>query len=56
MNNISTQEDTNILNGLRSEDFTKVRGLVIDMVLATDMSSHFDQLNEIKALLATPNA
>ena len=46
----------NILHGLNSEDFLKVRGLVIDMVLATDMSGHFDQLNEMKALLSSSNA
>ena len=50
------QEETNILQGLNSEDFTKVRGLLIDMVLATDMSGHFDHLNEMKSLLSASNA
>ena len=31
-----------------------MRGLVIDMVLATDMSSHFDQLKQMRLLLSSP--
>lgn len=53
---IFIQEDTNILQGLNSEDFTKVRGLLIDMILATDMSCHFEHLTEMKSLLSTSNA
>ena len=50
------QKETNILQGLNSENFMKVRGLVIDMVLATDMSGHFEHLNEMKSLLSASNA
>ena len=46
----------NILQGLSPKEFTKVRGLVIDMVLATDMSTHFEHLNEMKSLLTASNA
>ena len=34
-------------------DFSDLRTLVIDMVLATDMSSHFEQLRLTKVALAT---
>lgn len=30
------------------------RSLVIEMVLATDMSSHFQQLKQMKTLVLTP--
>lgn len=32
-----------------------MRGLVIDMVLATDMSLHFEHLQEMKQLLSAPD-
>ena len=32
-----------------------MRGMVIDMVLATDMSTHFDQLKNTRVTLAAPN-
>ena len=36
--------------------FRVVRGLIIDMVLATDMSCHFEQLKIMKNLLSSPDA
>ena len=45
----------NILKGLNPEEFRTVRGLVIDMVLATDMSEHFHKLKEMKLLLSSPD-
>ena len=33
----------------------EVRGLIIDMVLATDMSSHFEQLKQMRLLLSEPD-
>ncbi|XP_067934399.1 dual specificity calcium/calmodulin-dependent 3',5'-cyclic nucleotide phosphodiesterase 1B-like isoform X2 [Watersipora subatra] len=45
------QEDKNILIGLKTEEFREFRGLVIDMVLATDMSGHFQQLKNMKSML-----
>jgi len=33
-----------------------VRGLIIDMVLATDMSCHFEQIKIMKNLLSSPEA
>lgn len=35
--------------------FRELRSLVIDMVLATDMSSHFQQIKTMKSLLTNPN-
>ena len=49
------QEEMNILQGLSSEEFAEVRGLVIDMVLATDMSSHFEQVKQMRLLLSGPD-
>ena len=45
----------NILQGLSPHEFAEVRTLVIDMVLATDMSSHFDHLKNMRLLLSTPD-
>lgn len=46
----------NVLQGLNTEDYFRLRSLVIDMVLATDMSCHFDHLNEMQSLLSASNA
>jgi len=40
----------NILEGLSAEDFKYVRALIIDLVLSTDMSKHFDMIGQLKAL------
>ncbi|XP_042898223.1 dual specificity calcium/calmodulin-dependent 3',5'-cyclic nucleotide phosphodiesterase 1A isoform X3 [Parasteatoda tepidariorum] len=45
-------EEHCILNNLSKEEFREFRALVIDMVLATDMSSHFQQIKTMKSLLA----
>lgn len=37
---------------MATEDFTRVRQLMIDMVLTTDMSFHFRELNQLKERLA----
>lgn len=44
-------EECNILQNLSREEFREFRTLVIDMVLATDMSFHFQQLKNMKNLL-----
>ncbi|XP_026816412.1 calcium/calmodulin-dependent 3',5'-cyclic nucleotide phosphodiesterase 1-like isoform X2 [Rhopalosiphum maidis] len=51
---ILKDEDCNILQNLTKEEFREFRTLVIDMVLATDMSFHFQQLKTMKSLLASP--
>ncbi|XP_048508996.1 dual specificity calcium/calmodulin-dependent 3',5'-cyclic nucleotide phosphodiesterase 1 isoform X7 [Athalia rosae] len=49
---ILREEDCNILQNLSREEFREFRSLVIDMVLATDMSFHFQQLKNMKNLLS----
>lgn len=44
-------EDCNILSGLSKGEYREFRSLVIDMVLATDMSSHFQQIKAMKNIL-----
>ncbi|XP_063838396.1 dual specificity calcium/calmodulin-dependent 3',5'-cyclic nucleotide phosphodiesterase 1 isoform X2 [Ostrinia nubilalis] len=44
-------EDCNILQNLSRDEFREFRTLVIDMVLATDMSFHFQQLKNMRSLL-----
>ncbi|CAH3119216.1 unnamed protein product [Porites lobata] len=43
--------ELDILAGLTPEQYSDIRTLVVDMVLATDMSSHFEQLRAMKAAL-----
>uniref|UniRef100_T1IN43 Phosphodiesterase n=1 Tax=Strigamia maritima TaxID=126957 RepID=T1IN43_STRMM len=47
-------DETNIVSNLSREEFREFRTLVIDMVLATDMSSHFQQLKIMKNMLTLP--
>ena len=42
----------NWAKAMATEDFMRVRQLMIDMVLATDMSFHFRELNMLKERLA----
>ncbi|XP_054709152.1 dual specificity calcium/calmodulin-dependent 3',5'-cyclic nucleotide phosphodiesterase 1-like [Uloborus diversus] len=46
------EEDSNILFHLSKEEYKEFRSLVIDMVLATDMSSHFQQIKSVKSLIS----
>lgn len=48
------EEDCNILVNLSREEYREFRALVIDMVLATDMSCHFQQIKAAKSLLTVP--
>lgn len=45
------EDDCNVLANLSKEEFRELRTLIIDMVLATDMSYHFQQLKNMKNLL-----
>ncbi|XP_070570258.1 dual specificity calcium/calmodulin-dependent 3',5'-cyclic nucleotide phosphodiesterase 1A-like isoform X5 [Ptychodera flava] len=47
-------EDKNILSNLSRDEYRECRSLVIDMVLATDMSYHFQQIKQMKNLLSVP--
>ncbi|GBM99205.1 Calcium/calmodulin-dependent 3',5'-cyclic nucleotide phosphodiesterase 1 [Araneus ventricosus] len=44
-------DENSILNNLSKEEYREFRSLVIEMVLATDMSSHFQQIKTMKTLL-----
>ncbi|XP_076368634.1 putative 3',5'-cyclic phosphodiesterase pde-1 isoform X2 [Tachypleus tridentatus] len=45
-------EGLNILQNLSKEEYRDFRSLVIEMVLGTDMSSHFQQIKTMKSLLS----
>ncbi|XP_026469952.1 calcium/calmodulin-dependent 3',5'-cyclic nucleotide phosphodiesterase 1-like [Ctenocephalides felis] len=45
-------EQYNILSQLSKDEYREFRALVIDIVLATDMSHHFQQLKNIKSAMA----
>jgi calcium/calmodulin-dependent 3',5'-cyclic nucleotide phosphodiesterase len=47
-------DDYNILAEFNADEYKNFRHLVIEMVLATDMSSHFTQLKTMKSLLSMP--
>ncbi|XP_078035656.1 dual specificity calcium/calmodulin-dependent 3',5'-cyclic nucleotide phosphodiesterase 1A-like isoform X2 [Augochlora pura] len=49
---ILKEDECNILQNLSREEFREFRTLVIDMVLATDMSFHFQQLKNMKNILS----
>ncbi|XP_053385737.1 dual specificity calcium/calmodulin-dependent 3',5'-cyclic nucleotide phosphodiesterase 1C-like [Mercenaria mercenaria] len=51
---IMRAEESNILSNLSKEEYREFRNLVIDMVLATDMSYHFQQIKNMKNLLSMP--
>ena len=51
-----SQSNCNFLSGLSGEDYKLLRGLVVDMVLATDMSSHFDQLKHMRHVMSQDEA
>ncbi|XP_054282216.1 dual specificity calcium/calmodulin-dependent 3',5'-cyclic nucleotide phosphodiesterase 1-like isoform X3 [Macrosteles quadrilineatus] len=46
------EEDCNILSNMSREEYREFRSLVIETVLATDMSCHFHQLKNMKNLLS----
>ncbi|XP_011405148.2 PREDICTED: calcium/calmodulin-dependent 3',5'-cyclic nucleotide phosphodiesterase 1B-like isoform X2 [Amphimedon queenslandica] len=50
---ILKEMEVNIFRNLTTEQFTQVRTLTIEMVLATDMSKHFAQLKHMKRLLSS---
>ncbi|XP_069087130.1 dual specificity calcium/calmodulin-dependent 3',5'-cyclic nucleotide phosphodiesterase 1B isoform X1 [Pleurodeles waltl] len=48
---IMQDEELNIFVNLTKDEFTELRSLVIEMVLATDMSCHFQQVKSVKTSL-----
>ncbi|XP_033149404.1 calcium/calmodulin-dependent 3',5'-cyclic nucleotide phosphodiesterase 1 isoform X2 [Drosophila busckii] len=49
-------DDANILSHLSREEYREMRTLMIDMVLATDMTCHFQQLKTMRNLLTMQDA
>ncbi|XP_069007860.1 LOW QUALITY PROTEIN: dual specificity calcium/calmodulin-dependent 3',5'-cyclic nucleotide phosphodiesterase 1A [Embiotoca jacksoni] len=49
-------EEMNILSNLSKDDWRELRTLVVEMVLATDMSCHFQQIKAMKSLLQQPES
>lgn len=47
-----TQPSVNIFSRVSSDDFSQIRQATIDMVLATDMSRHFEYLTKFQQLMA----
>ncbi|ETN73619.1 3'5'-cyclic nucleotide phosphodiesterase [Necator americanus] len=47
-------EDKNIFNHLTRDEFRDLRNMVIEIVLATDMSTHFVQIKTMKNMLSLP--
>ncbi|XP_005373406.1 PREDICTED: calcium/calmodulin-dependent 3',5'-cyclic nucleotide phosphodiesterase 1A isoform X4 [Chinchilla lanigera] len=48
------EEEMNILTNLSKDDWRDLRNLVIEMVLSTDMSGHFQQIKNIRNSLQQP--
>ncbi|NXP11092.1 PDE1C phosphodiesterase, partial [Thinocorus orbignyianus] len=51
---LQDDEEMNILSNLSKDDWREFRALVIEMVLATDMSCHFQQIKAMKNALQQP--
>lgn len=47
-----TQSSVNIFSKVSSDEFSQIRQATIDMVLATDMSRHFEYLTKFQQLMA----
>nr|CAH8867702.1 unnamed protein product [Trichobilharzia regenti] len=50
------EEEFSILSGLDADQFKEFRQLVIDMVLCTDMSLHFQQIKNMKSMISMPES
>ncbi|KAM9850602.1 dual specificity calcium/calmodulin-dependent 3',5'-cyclic nucleotide phosphodiesterase 1A [Aulostomus maculatus] len=48
---LMAEEDMNILANLNKDDWRELRALVIEMVMATDMSCHFQQIKTMRNIL-----
>ncbi|XP_068103100.1 dual specificity calcium/calmodulin-dependent 3',5'-cyclic nucleotide phosphodiesterase 1A isoform X2 [Hyperolius riggenbachi] len=51
---IMQEDDMNILANLSKDDWRDLRSLVIEMVLSTDMSAHFQQIKTMRNTLQQP--
>nr|XP_046214186.1 calcium/calmodulin-dependent 3',5'-cyclic nucleotide phosphodiesterase 1C-like [Oncorhynchus gorbuscha] len=52
---LQDDDEINILYNLSKDDWRELRGLLVQMVLATDMSCHFQQLKHMKNFLQQPD-
>ncbi|XP_017105431.2 dual specificity calcium/calmodulin-dependent 3',5'-cyclic nucleotide phosphodiesterase 1 isoform X9 [Drosophila bipectinata] len=50
------EDEYNILSHLSREEFRELRGLIIEMVLGTDMTNHFQQMKAMRQLLTIQEA
>ncbi|CAJ0585266.1 unnamed protein product, partial [Mesorhabditis spiculigera] len=48
------EDDKNIFGNLSRDEFRELRNMVIEIVLATDMSTHFVQIKTMKNMLSLP--
>ncbi|KAF0028414.1 hypothetical protein F2P81_019501 [Scophthalmus maximus] len=53
---LQDDDEKNIFSNLNKDDWRELRALVVEMVLATDMSCHFQQIKGMKSLLQQPEA
>ncbi|XP_062262373.1 dual specificity calcium/calmodulin-dependent 3',5'-cyclic nucleotide phosphodiesterase 1A-like [Platichthys flesus] len=53
---LQDDDEKNILSNLNKDDWRELRSLVVEMVMATDMSCHFQQIKTMKTLLQQPEA
>uniref|UniRef100_A0AAR2K4W0 Phosphodiesterase n=1 Tax=Pygocentrus nattereri TaxID=42514 RepID=A0AAR2K4W0_PYGNA len=53
---LQDDDEMNILFNLSKDDWRELRALVVEMVLATDMSCHFQQIKAMKNFLQQPEA
>ncbi|XP_064189750.1 dual specificity calcium/calmodulin-dependent 3',5'-cyclic nucleotide phosphodiesterase 1A isoform X5 [Anguilla rostrata] len=51
---LQDDEEMNIFSNLSKDDWRELRALVVEMVLATDMSCHFQQIKAMKSFLQQP--
>lgn len=51
---VMKEDDFNIVSGLKTEEYREFRSLVIEIVLATDMSYHFQQIKNMRNHLSMP--
>ncbi|KAK0155350.1 Calcium/calmodulin-dependent 3',5'-cyclic nucleotide phosphodiesterase 1C [Merluccius polli] len=53
---LQDDDEMNIFYNLSKDDWRELRALVVEMVLATDMSCHFQQIKAMKNFLQQPEA
>ncbi len=52
---VARNAEANIFEGLKIDQFSSIRKLIIQLVLATDISQHFQSLNKFKAKVTAGN-